>query len=334
MTRAVLRSTGRYFPSKVVPNSYFYDDLGLDTNEEWIRSRTGIVTRHMVDHEAGEATAHMCTEAAKQALERAGVAPTDIDGIICATNTPDLIFPATGCLIQANLGATGAFGWDVQAACSGFLYALAQGVAMIKSGISKRLLICGGDTMSSFLDYTDRNTCIIFGDGAGAFLIEAAEEGEEAQGEFLNFCLHSDGTGAEFLQMPGGGSLRPPSHQTVDDRLHFVHQDGRTVFKHAVKRMAEVLQELIDDAGIGKSEIALFVPHQANKRIVDACAKRLGMEDSKVMLTLPQWANTTAGTIPTSFDLAIEEGRLKKGDYIVLATFGAGFTWGASLIRW
>lgn len=334
MIRAVLRSTGRYFPSRIVPNSYFYDDLGLDTNEEWIRSRTGIVTRHMVDHEAGEATAHMCTEAAKQALERAGVDASEVDGVICATNTPDFVFPATGCLIQHNLGATGAFGWDVQAACSGFLYALAQGVAMIKAGISKRLLICGGDTMSSFLDYTDRNTCIIFGDGAGAFLIEAAEEGEDVQGEFLNFCLHSDGSGAEFLQMPGGGSLRPPSHQTVDERLHCVHQDGRTVFKHAVKRMAEVLQELIDDAGIKKSEIALFVPHQANKRIVDACAKRLGMEDSKVMLTLPQWANTTAGTIPTSFDLAVEEGRLKKGDYIVLATFGAGFTWGASLIRW
>jgi len=334
VTRAVLRSTGRYFPSRVVPNSYFYDDLGLDTNEEWIRSRTGIITRHMVDHEAGEATAHMCTEAAKQALERAGVAATDVDGVICATNTPDLVFPATGCLIQHELGATGAFGWDVQAACSGFLYALAQGVAMIRAGISKRLLICGGDTMSSFLDYTDRNTCIIFGDGAGAFLIEAAEEGEDAQGEFLNFCLHSDGSGAEFLQMPGGGSLRPPSHSTVDDRLHFVHQDGRTVFKHAVKRMAEVLQELIDDAGIEKSDVALFVPHQANKRIVDACAKRLDMEDSKVMLTLPQWANTTAGTIPTSFDLAVEEGRLNRGDYIVLATFGAGFTWGASLIRW
>lgn len=333
MTRAVLRSTGRYFPSKVVPNSYFYEDLGLDTTEEWIRSRTGIITRHMVDHEAGEATAHMCTEAAKQALERAGVDPTDIDGIICATNTPDLVFPPTGCLIQNSLGATGAFGWDVQAACSGFLYALAQGVGMIRSGISKRLLICGGDTMSSFLDYTDRNTCIIFGDGAGAFLIEAAEDDEEGH-EFLDFCLHSDGAGAEFLQMPGGGSLRPPSHETVDARMHFVHQDGRTVFKHAVKRMADVLIELIEKAGLSGEDIALFVPHQANKRIVDACAKRLGMEDSKVMLTLPQWANTTAGTIPTSMDLAIEQERLKKGDYVVLATFGAGFTWGASLLRW
>lgn len=334
MTRAVLRSTGRYFPSRVVPNSYFYEELGLETSEEWIRARTGIITRHMVDREAGEATAHMCTEAAKQALERAGVAAEDVDGIICATNTPDFVFPATGCLIQKNLGATGAFGWDVQAACSGFLYALAQGVGMIKAGISKRLLICGGDTMSSVLDYTDRNTCIIFGDGAGAFLIEAAEEGEEVEGEFLDFCLHADGRGAEFLHMPGGGSLNPSSHATVDAGMHFVHQDGRTVFKHAVKRMADVLQELIQKAGLTGADIALFVPHQANKRIVDACAKRLGMEDSKVMLTLPQWANTTAGTIPTSFDLAIEQGRLKKGDYVVLATFGAGFTWGASLIRW
>jgi len=334
VTRAVLRSTGRYFPSRVVPNSYFYEELGLETSEEWIRARTGIITRHMVDREAGEATAHMCTEAAKQALERAGVAAEDVDGIICATNTPDFVFPATGCLIQKNLGATGAFGWDVQAACSGFLYALAQGVGMIKAGISKRLLICGGDTMSSVLDYTDRNTCIIFGDGAGAFLIEAAEEGEEVEGEFLDFCLHADGRGAEFLHMPGGGSLNPSSHATVDAGMHFVHQDGRTVFKHAVKRMADVLQELIQKAGLTGADIALFVPHQANKRIVDACAKRLGMEDSKVMLTLPQWANTTAGTIPTSFDLAIEQGRLKKGDYVVLATFGAGFTWGASLIRW
>lgn len=334
MNRAVIRSTGRYFPSRVVPNSYFYEDLGLDTSEEWIRSRTGIVTRHMVDREAGEATAHMCTEAGRLCLERAGLEATDLDGVIVATNTPDMPFPATGCLVQDALGAKGAFGWDVQAACSGFVYALAQAAGMIRSGISKRILVCGADTMSSILDYQDRNTCIIFGDGAGAFLLEAAPEEGEARGELLDFCLHGDGAGGQFLKMPGGGSLNPASHETIEARMHFVKQDGRTVFKHAVTRMADVLQELIAKAGIDGSEIALFVPHQANKRIVDACAKRLGMEDSKVMLTLDRWANTTAGTIPTSFDLAVEEERIHKGDYVVLATFGAGFTWGACLIRW
>ena len=330
--RASVRSTGRFLPARVVPNSYFYDDLGLDTNEEWIRSRTGIITRHVVSE--GETTATMSTEASKRCLESAGLEAGDIDGVIVGTITPDQPCPSTACMVQDAIGATGAFAWDVNAACSGFVYALAQATGMVRSGIARRILVIGADAMTTILDYTDRNTCIIFGDGAGAFILEGIESDEPVPREVIDFCLHSDGSGGRYLQVPAGGSAMVSSHETVDQRLHYVKQDGRTVFKHAVTRMTEVLRELLEKNSIAGDEIDVFVPHQANKRIVEACAKRLGLEDSQVVLTLENWANTTAGTIPTSFDLAVETGRIKAGDLVVLGTFGAGFTWGASLIRW
>ncbi len=331
--RAVVSSTGRYFPGRKVLNSHFYDDLGLETTEDWIVSRTGIRSRYYVDRDAGEATAAMATHAARQCLERAGLEPSDVDGILIATVTPDHSFPSTACLVQDSLGARGAFGWDTSAACSGFLFTLAQAASLVKSGMARRLLVVGSDTMSSILDFTDRQTCIIFGDGAGCFLVEAADD-DAPGGELLDFVMHVDGSGGESLKMPAGGSRRPASAETVAQGLHFVHQDGRTVFKHAVKRMGEVIEELLARNGLTSDDIGLFIPHQANQRIILACSKRFKIPMERVMLTLEHWANTTAATLPTALDLALEQGRVQRGDYVVFATFGAGYTWGASLLRW
>lgn len=331
--RAVVTSTGRYFPSRRIDNSHFYGELGLDTSEEWIVERTGIRTRYFVDREAGEATAAMATEAARQCLDRAGLGPDDVDGILIATVTPDHSFPSTACLVQHALGANAAYGWDTSAACSGFLFTLSQATALVRSGMARRVLVVGADTMSSILDFSDRQTCIIFGDGAGAFLVEAAED-DARGGELLDFVMHTDGAGGESLKMPAGGSKLPASAQTVADGLHYVHQDGRTVFKHAVKRMGEVIGELLERNGLTSDDIGLFIPHQANRRIITACSRRFKIPMDKVMLTLEHWANTTAATLPTALDLALEQGRVQRGDYVVFATFGAGYTWGATLLRW
>jgi len=330
MRSARVAATGRAFPARVVPNSYFYEDLGLATNEEWIRSRTGIHTRHLAG--PGETTSTLATAACQQALQRANVAPEDVDGVILATVTPDQHVPAAACRVQAALGAKGAFAWDVNGGCSGFLYALTQATALVQSGAADRLLVVGADVMSSVLDFTDRATCIIFGDGAGAFLIEAAEPG--SPGELGRSILHSDGTGAELLAIPAGGSAQPASAATVAQGLHFVHQDGRAVFKHAVTRIAEVIQELLAVEGLGVDDIDLFVPHQANRRIIDAAQRRLKLDPSRVAITVDRWANTTAATLPTTLDAALEDGQLQRGQVVVFATFGAGFTWGASLLRW
>ncbi len=331
--RAVVSATGRYFPARSIPNSYFYDDLGLDTSEEWIRSRTGILTRHFVDRDAGEATAAMGTHAARACLDAAGLRPDDVDGVLVATVTPDHFFPSTACLIQDALGASRAFGWDTSAACSGFLFTLSQAAALVRAGMARRLLVVGADTMSSILDFQDRQTCIIFGDGAGCFLVEAAE-GDAPQGELIDFVMHVDGSGGDALKMPAGGSRQPTTAATVAAGLHTVHQDGRTVFKHAVKRMGEVIEELLVRNGLTSDDIGLFIPHQANQRIILACSKRFKIPMDKVMLTLEHWANTTAATLPTALDLALEQGRVERGDYVVFATFGAGYTWGAALLRW
>jgi 3-oxoacyl-[acyl-carrier-protein] synthase-3 len=230
------------------------------------------------------------------------------------------------------LGAEGAFSWDVNAACSGFVFALAQATGMIRSGIARRIIVIGADTMSSIIDYTDRNTCIIFGDGAGATLVEMAEEGEG--GEIVDVILHAEGAGARLLHQPAGGAARPASHATVDERGHYVKQEGRPVFKAAVSRIAQVVEELLERNGLDREEIALVVPHQANIRIIDAAARRLKIPKERVMVTVHQWANTTAATIPTTLDLALEEGRIQPGDKVVLCTFGAGFTWGAALLQY
>ena len=331
MTRIAITATGRYFPKRALPNSYFYEDLGLETNEEWILSRTGIKTRRIADVANGEGTARMSVNAARQCLDRAGISPEEVDGILVATITGDLSFPATACIVQDELGASNAFAWDVSAACSGYVFSLAQAKAMIESGMARRILVIGAETMSSILDYNDRNTCIIFGDGAGATLLEATEQGG---GEVLDFCMHTDGSGVEPLHMPAGGALHPPSHATVDERLHFVRQDGRTVFKHAVTRIAEVIVELLEKNSLSIDDVDLVVPHQANIRIIEACWKRLGISSDKVIVTVDQWANTTAATIPTSLDYALETGRIEPGSTVVFATFGAGFTWGSALVRW
>ena len=317
-------------PRNAVPNSFFYDELGLDTNEEWILSRTGVVERRIADVEGGESTATMAAWAAEQCLERAGLTPDDVDGILVATITPDQGVVATACLVQELIGARGAWAFDLVAACSGYVFGLAQATAMVKAGMARRVLVIGAETMSSILDYEDRNTCIIFGDGAGCTLVEAADEGGL---ELIDFAMHSAGKGAELLYMPGGGALRPASHATVDERMHFVKQDGRAVFKHAVTRISQVITELLDRNGVSADELALVVPHQANIRIIEACSRRLKVDMDRIAVTVDKWANTTAATIPTTLDWALEEGRVKPGDTIVFAAFGAGFTWGSALLR-
>ncbi len=330
--RAVVTATGRYLPEREVPNSWFCDELGLETSDAWIESRTGVQTRRFVDREAGEATASMATEAARRCLASAGLTGADVDGILVATVTPDHFFPSTACLVQDALGAKGAYGWDTSAACSGYLFTLAQAAAMVRSGMANRLLVIGADTMSSIIDFEDRATCVIFGDGAGCFLVEGRDE--PAGGELLDFVMHTDGAGGDSLKMVAGGSRHPTSAQTVADNLHVVHQDGRTVFKHAVGRMGDVVTELLERNGLGSADVKLAIPHQANLRIIQSIAKRQGWSMDRIAVTIDRWANTTAATLPTTLDWAVEEGRLDRGDLVVFATFGAGFTWGAALMRW
>lgn len=330
--RAVVTATGRYLPEREVPNSWFCDELGLETSDAWIQSRTGVQTRRFVDREAGEATASMATEAARRCLAQAGLTAGDVDGILVATVTPDHFFPSTACLVQDALGAKGAFGWDTSAACSGFLFTLAQGAAMVRSGMANRLLVIGADTMSSILDFGDRATCVIFGDGAGCFLVEGRDE--PADGELLDFVMHTDGGGGDSLKMIAGGSRHPTSAQTLALNQHVVFQDGRTVFKHAVGRMGDVVTELLVRNGLSSADVKLAIPHQANLRIIKSIAKRQGWSMDRIAVTIDRWANTTAATLPTTLDWAVEEGRLEHGDLVVFATFGAGFTWGAALMRW
>ncbi len=330
--RAVVTATGRYLPEREVPNSWFSDELGLETSDAWIQSRTGVQTRRFVDREAGEATASMATEAARRCLASAGLTGADVDGILVATVTPDHFFPSTACLVQDALGAKGAYGWDTSAACSGFLFTLAQAAAMVRSGMARRLLVIGADTMSSIIDFEDRATCVIFGDGAGCFLVEGSDE--PADGELLDFVMHTDGAGGDSLKMVAGGSRHPTTAQTVAANLHVVHQDGRTVFKHAVGRMGDVVTELLERNGLSSDDVKLAIPHQANLRIIQSIAKRQGWSMDRIAVTIDRWANTTAATLPTTLDWAVEEGRLERGDLVVFATFGAGFTWGAALMRW
>ncbi|MCP4869377.1 MAG: ketoacyl-ACP synthase III [Proteobacteria bacterium] len=326
---AYLTSTGRFHPPTVVPNSHFYETLGLETDEEWIRSRTGVVTRHFA---GDETTGSMGLKAAQQALDKAGLEGSDLDGIILASVTPDLIFPATSGRIQTGLGAEAGWAYDTAAACSGYVYALGQATAMVRSGMADRVMVVGSETMTALLDFRDRTTCVLFGDGAGATLIEACEE--PRGGRVVDVIMRTDGNGERHLKQPAGGSELPPSHETVDQRLHYVKQEGRTVFKHAVTRICEVVTQVLERNGSTNDDIALFVPHQANIRIVEACGRRLKIPPEKLVVTVDRWANTTAATIPTSLDLALEEGRVKPGDKVVMATFGAGFTWGAALLQY
>ena len=299
----------------------------VDTNDEWITSRTGIKERRILKGE-GLASSDLGTNAIKGLLKKKNMKAEEIDLIICATATPDMLFPATACIIADKVGAKNAFGFDLMAACSGFLFALATASKFIETGSYKKIIVVGADKMSSIVDYTDRQTCVIFGDGAGAVLLEPTEDGLGIQDSILK----SDGSGRDYLHMKAGGSLRPSTHATVDAKEHFLYQDGKTVFKFAVTNMADVSEEIMAKNNLTGDDIAWLVPHQANKRIIDATARRMGVGTDKVMLNIQKYGNTTNGTIPLC--LWEWEDKLKKGDNIVLAAFGGGFTWGSIYLKW
>ena len=322
--RAAITSVGHYLPEERLTNS---DLEGMvETNDEWIRTRTGIRERRILDDD-GKATSFMATEAAQEALDKRGLAPEEVDTIVLATVTPDMLFPATACLVQDNLGADNAWGFDLSAACSGFLYALTTGAKFIESGQSDTVLVIGADKMSSIVDYTDRTTCILFGDGAGAVVLEADED------HGLVDAVHQvDGEHKDLLCMKGGGSLNPPTHKTVDAGMHFLNQEGRQVFKFAVTRMADVCEEVMERNDLTTDDVQYLVPHQANERIIDATAQRMGLDEDKVMVNIDRYGNTTAGTIPLC--LYDWEDELSTGDGLILTAFGGGFTWGACYLTW
>jgi len=299
----------------------------VDTNDQWILTRTGIRERHIAGPEM--ATSDMAVEAAKRALQLRGVDAAELDAIIICTVTPDMMFPATACLVQDKLGAKKAWGFDLSAACSGFVYGLTTGNALVAAG-AKKVLVIGADTMSRIIDYTDRATCVLFGDGAGAFLLEPSDD----DSGFILALNTLDGSGADALKMPAGGSRMPPSAETVANRLHYVHQEGQQVFKFAVKKMADMCAEIIERAGMKPEEVKLLIPHQANMRIVQAAAERLGMSKDRYVLNIERFGNTTAATIPLATQDALDDGRLKKGDVVLFAAVGAGYTTGANLWRW
>ena len=323
---AKITGVSGYVPPKVMTNA----DLEklVATTDEWIRQRVGIRERHVV--EKGMATSHMAVEAAKSVLEQTKTDAAEIDLIIVASVTPDMMFPATACLVQQRLGAKKAWGFDLSAACSGFAYALTVGAQFVGAGTHQKVLVIGSDTMTSILDYKDRATCVLFGDGAGAALLEPAKEEEG----ILDFEHDVDGAGGTSLFMPGGGSLNPPTHETVDKNMHVVHQEGSQVFKYAVRRMAELPMQLLERNQFTTKDLALLVPHQANLRIIRASQERLGVDDAKVMVNIDKYGNTTAGTIPLALHDAVTQGRLRKGDLVLIVTVGAGFTTGGILLRW
>lgn len=323
-TRAAITATGGYVPEKVLTN--FDLEKMVDTTDEWIRTRTGIEERRVL--EDGKATSDLCVKAIEQILNKTGLKATDIDMILVATVTPDHVFPSTSNIVCDKIGAINAWGFDLSAACSGFLYALETGSKFIENGKYKNVIVCGADKMSAIVDYQDRNTCIIFGDGGGAVLLQPTEE----ELGVMDSILKVDGSGKEFLHQKAGGSLLPPSHETVDNRMHYVYQEGKTVFKFAVTNMAEVSRQIMDRNGLTGEDVDYLVAHQANLRIIDATAKRMELDDSKVLININKYGNTTAGTIPLL--LNDFEKKFKKGDDLILSTFGGGFTWGAIYLKW
>ncbi len=327
LVRAKISALGTYVPPRVLSN----DDLEkmVETSNDWILERTGIRERHLVDK--GVATSDLAAEAGRKALAERGIAATDLDAILVATVTPDMFFPSTACLVQHKLGAHGAWGFDLSAACSAFLYALQTGAQYISTGMHKKVMVIGSDVMSSIIDYTDRATCVIFGDGAGAVILEPAED--DGVG-LIDYVHEVDGSGANSLYMPGGGSLNPSTRETIEKKMHYVHQDGQAVFKFAVRKQTELCEKLLKRNGLQGKDIDAFIPHQANRRIIMATADRLGLRPESIIINIDRFGNTTAGTIPLAMGTAIEEGKLKKGSLVMLASVGAGFTVGATLLRW
>ncbi|MFL3050917.1 MAG: beta-ketoacyl-ACP synthase III [Candidatus Neomarinimicrobiota bacterium] len=323
---ASITAVGHYLPEKILSNSEL--EKTLDTTDDWIRSRTGIIERRVVGKD--EATSHMSINTAKQILEKRKLSASDIDVIIVATVTPDMFFPSTAALVQNAIGAKNAWAFDLNAACSGFIFSLESAAGLIATGKHEKVLVIGGDTMTSVLDYEDRSTCVLFGDGAGGALLEATN-GEDG---IIDSILYTDGSGANKLYIPGGGSRRPASRKTIDQRLHYVKQDGREVYKSAVRGMADASENILQRNGLSAKDLKLFIPHQANKRIIEASAERLGLNEDQILINIEKVANTTAGTIPIGLSEAVLNKRLKKGDLLLISAFGAGFTWGAMLIRW
>ncbi|HVA94708.1 MAG TPA: beta-ketoacyl-ACP synthase III [Candidatus Dormibacteraeota bacterium] len=324
---AKITGVSGYVPPRVMSNAEL--EKLVETNDEWIRERTGIRERHVVEN--GVATSDLATAAARQLLAARNFPASDIDLIVVASVTPDMMFPATACLVQNNLGATGAWGFDLSAACSGFVYALTVGAQFVGARTQKNALVIGSDVMTSILNYQDRTTCVLFGDGAGAVLLEPTDRDDEG---ILDFVHDVDGSGGKYLFMPGGGSLHPTTRETVDQKMHYIHQEGAQVFKYAVRRMAELACEMLERNGFTSKDLALVVPHQANLRIIRAMQERLGVDDSKVMVNIERYGNTTGGTIPLGLCDAVEQGRLKKGDLVLLVAVGAGYTAGGILLRW
>ena len=325
--KATITATSRYLPKQIMTN-YELEKM-VDTSDEWIQSRTGIVERRVVSE--GETTSDMCTIIAEELLKRSNTDPNEVDVIIIATVTPDMPTPATASLVQNRIGANNAWGFDLSGACTGFIYALDTGSRLIESGKYKKVIVIGSDTMSSILDYTDRNTCVLFGDGGGGVMLERAKDSDSG---VIDSILRTDGSGSDYLKIPGGGSLHPASYETVDQHLHYIRQDGQVVFKYAIKGMADISEEILKKNNIDSNSISLYVPHQANKRIIDGAAQRCGFKDDQVYININKYGNTTAGTIPICLDEAKELGRINNGDLILLAAFGAGFTWGSMLVRW
>jgi 3-oxoacyl-[acyl-carrier-protein] synthase-3 len=324
--RATITAVGHYVPDKILSNRDL--EAMVNTTDEWIRTRTGIEERRILEQGA---SSDMGAMALKDMLRNRGITADAIDLIIVATVTPDMFFPSTACLVQEKVQAKNAWGFDLSAACSGFLFALMTGAQFIETGAYKRVAIIGTDKMSAITDYTDRNNCILFGDAAGAVLLEPAEDDS---GGIMDHILRCDGAGERYLHMRGGGSLHPPSHETIDKRMHYLFQDGKAVFKVAVVGMADVSAEIVQRNSLTGKDIDWLVPHQANLRIIDATAERLGIEKSKVMININRYGNTTAATIPLCLSEWWRAGKLRKGQTIVLAAFGAGYTWGSVLVRW
>jgi 3-oxoacyl-[acyl-carrier-protein] synthase-3 len=326
--RAKITSIGRHIPARVLTNA----DLEklVDTNDEWIQTRVGISERHIAEPDV--ATSDLATLAARDALDRRGVSADELDAIIVCTVTPDMMFPSTACIVQDHLGAHNAWGFDLVAACSGFVYGLTTAASLIAAGTHKKVLVIGADTMSRIIDYKDRATCVLFGDGAGAMLLEPAADGEDAG--FIDFFGEIDGSGGDYLYMPAGGSRKPASAETVERRMHYVHQEGQQVFKYAVRKMYEMTTTLLERNNLTTADIDILIPHQANRRIIDATMERLALPPEKVMVNIGRYGNTTAGTIPLATCDAFDEGRLHKGGLVMFAAVGAGYTAGASLWRW
>ena len=325
--RVKISALGTYVPPRLLTNADL--EKMVETTDKWIMERTGIRERHIV--EKGVATSDLAVEAAKKALAQRGMQAGDLEALVVGTVTPDMLFPSTACLVQHKLGATGLWGFDLSAACSAFVYALQTGAQFVATGAHKKVMVIGADVMSSIIDYTDRATCVIFGDGAGAVILEPAEE--DGIG-LIDFLHEVDGSGGCSLYMPGGGSLNPATCETVQKKMHYVHQDGGAVFKYAVRKMADVCEKILQRNGFKGSDVDVFIPHQANLRIITATADRLTLKPESVIVNIDRYGNTTAATIPLAMETARQEGKLKKGDLVLLASVGAGFTVGATLLRW